>query len=125
MSAKYKKVTYREYRKENRVHYIAQLVLTDRATSKIISVKSFEYNDQDQVHYINYGNDQLFPGYWKFQNRDHYSDRPELAEFKRKELANLRKASKSVNSPSTMRRGAINYFASNSAKHIQTLDLRP
>jgi len=125
MSAKYKKVTYREYWKENRVHYIAELVLTDRATSKIISVNSFEYDEEDKAHYINYGNDQLFPGYWKFQNRDHYSDRPELAEFKRKELANLRKASKGVKSPSTMRRGAINYFASNSAKHIQTLDLRP
>jgi len=24
-----------------------------------------------------------------------------------------------------MRKGAINYFAQNSAKHVQTLDLRP
>jgi len=125
MTAKYKKVTYREYRKENRVHYIAELVLTDRATSKIISVNSFEYEDQDEAHYINYSNDQLFPGYWKFQSRNHHSDRPELAEFKRKELAQLRKASKSVKSPSTMRRGAISYIASESAKHVQTLDLRP
>lgn len=124
-TAKYKKVTYREYWKENRVHYTAELVLTDRGTSKILSVNSFEYNDQDRAHYINYANDELFPGYWKFQNREHYSDRPEIAEFKRKELANLRKASTSVKSPSTMRKGAINYFAQSSAIHIQNLDLRP
>ena len=125
MTAKYKKVTYREYWKENRVHYIAELVLTDRATSKILSVNSFEFDDEDKAHYINYSNDQLFPGYWKYQSRDHYSDRPEIAEFKRKELARLRKASKSVKSPATMRKGAINYFAQNSAKHVQSLDLRP
>jgi len=125
MTAKYKKVTYREYWKENRVHYIAELVLTDRATSKILSVNSFEFDEEDKAHYINYSNDQLFPGYWKYQSRDHRSDNPEIAEFKRKELARLRKASKSVKSPATMRKGAINYFAQNSAKHVQTLDLRP
>ncbi|HCP41041.1 MAG TPA: hypothetical protein DIT65_04535 [Cryomorphaceae bacterium] len=125
MNTKYRKVTYREYWKENRVHYIAELILTDRATSKILSVNSFEFDDEDKAHYINYNNDQLFPGYWKYQSRDHHSDRPELAEYKRKELARLRKASKSIKSPAKMRKSAINYFAQTSAKHIQTLDLRP
>ena len=125
MKAKYRKVTYREFTKKSSAHYMAELALTDRATSKILSVESFEFDDADQAHYINYGNDQLFPGYWKYQSREHYSDRPELAEYKRRELARLRKASRSVKSPATMRKGAINHFAKASAAHVKTLDLRP
>lgn len=122
---KYKKVSYREFHQENSVHYTAELVLTERATSRIMSTKSFDFSDQDRVHYIQYPNDQLFPGNWKYQYKSHASDRPQLSEGRRRELARLRNASKSIKSPSTMRRGAIDYFAKQSALHFATLDLRP
>jgi len=124
-TAKYRKVFYREFFKENSVHYIAELVLTNRATSQIISVKTLEYDDRDQAHYLEYRNDQLFPGYWKYQSKAHSSDRPEISESKRRQLDNLRKASRSLQNPATMRRGAINSFARNGAIHIKSLDLRP
>lgn len=124
-TAKYRKVYYREFHRENSVHYIAELTLTDRATSQIISVKTLEYNDQDQVHYLEYRNNQLFPGYWKYQNKTHNSDRVEVSEFKRRQLDKLRRASRSLKKPSTMRRGAIDNFAKNGALHIKSLDLIP
>ena len=37
-TAKYRKVFYREFFKENSVHYIAELVLTNRATSHVEEV---------------------------------------------------------------------------------------
>jgi hypothetical protein len=124
-TAKYKKVFYREFTKENSVHYIAELILTNRATSQIISVKTLEYDNKDNAHYIEYRNDQLFPGYWKYQSKVHVSDRPEISEYKRKQLNNLRKASRSLQNPATMRKGAINNFARTGSLHIKSLDLKP
>ena len=124
-TAKYKKVRYKEYHKENRVHYTAELTLTDRATSKILAVKSFDFSQEDRTQYISYGNDQLFPGYWKYQYKAHYSDRPELNESKRRNLDQMRRASRNVKSPSTMRKDGVQYFARQSASYVNTLDLRP
>ena len=124
-TAKYRKVYYREFYRENSVHYIAELTLTNRATSQIISVKTLEYNEQDQAHYLEYRNNQLFPGYWKYQNKAHNSDRVEVSEYKRRQLDKLRRASRSLKKPSTMRRGAIDNFARNGALHIKSLDLKP
>jgi len=123
--AKYTKVRYREFTKENKVHYTAQLTLTDRATSKIIAVEIFEYSNSDRTHYIDYSGNNLFPGYWKYQNKAHHSDRPEINESKRRQLARLKQASKSVKSPITMRKDAVASFASRSASAVQLLKLEP
>ena len=123
--AKYTKVRYQEFTKENKVHYTAQLTLTDRATSKIIAVESYEYANSDRAHYIEYSGDNLFPGYWKYQNKAHHSDRPEINESKRRQLANLKKASRSVKSPVTMRKDAVVSFASRSASAVKRLKLEP
>lgn len=123
--AKYTKVRYQEFTKENKVHYTAQLTLTDRATSKIIAVESYEYANSDRAHYIEYSGNNLFPGYWKYQNKAHHSDRPEINESKRRQLANLKKASRSVKSPVTMRKDAVASFASRSASAVKLLKLEP
>ena len=124
-TAKYRKVYYTEYWKENSAHYTAELTLTDRATSKILEVKSFEFSKKSTVNYIDYSNDQLFPGYWKYQNRTHSSDRPQLSESKRRSLAQLRKASHSPKSTAAMRKDAVAEFAQDAAHSIHALELTP
>lgn len=124
-TAKYRKVTYNEYWGESRAHYTAELTLTDRATSKILEVRSFEFTDRNSVHYIDFKNDQLFPGYWKYQNRAHSSDRPQLSEGKRRELARLRGANRNLKSTAAMRKEAVQSFAGKTANSIHALELMP
>ncbi len=124
-TAKYRKVYYTEYWKENSAHYTAELTLTDRATSKILEVESFDFSRSSSVNYIDYGNDQLFPGNWKYQNRAHSSDRPQLSESRRRTLAQMRKASHSPKSTAAMRKEAVAEFAVDAAKSIHALELTP
>jgi len=77
------------------------------------------------VNYIDYGNDQLFPGNWKYQNRAHASDRPQLSESRRRTLAQMRKASHSPKSTAAMRKEAVAEFAVDAAKSIHALELTP
>jgi len=123
--AKYRKVYYTEYSKENSAHYTAELTLTDRATSEILEVKSFDFSRTSSVNYIDYTNDQLFPGYWKYQNKQHRSDRPELSENKRRNLSRLRQANRSPKSTGAMRKEAIAEIASKAAHRIHELELTP
>jgi len=124
-TAKYRKVTYNEYWGESQAHFTAEFTLTDRATSKILEVRSFEFTDRNSVHYIDFKNDQLFPGYWKYQNRAHSSDRPQLSEGKRRELARLRGANKNLKSTAAMRKEAVQSFADKTANSIHALELTP
>ena len=123
--AKYRKVYYTEYSKENSAHYTAELTLTDRATSEILEVKSFDFSRTSYVNYIDFSNDQLFPGYWKYQNKQHQSDRPELSENKRRNLSRLRQANRSPKSTGAMRKEAIAEIASKAAHRIHELELTP
>jgi hypothetical protein len=119
--AEYKKVQYKEFEKENHANYELQLTLTERATSKILWTKRFNYTDRDEIHYIEFnGSGDLFSGSWKYQNKEHPSDHRNNDSGR---LNALRKNSKRIKGTSTMRREAVDKMGQEASEFISSKEL--
>lgn len=114
--AMYKKVTYREFTKQNEASYDMQLAMVERATSKILWSESFHYEDKDEIHYVEFsGTGDLFSGDWRYQNKEHPSDRRRNDSGSMNRLV---KANKRIQSTSSMRKDAISKLAQKAAAHV-------
>jgi len=114
--AMYKKVTYREFTKQNEASYDMQLAMVERATSKILWSESFHHEDKDEIHYVEFsGTGDLFSGDWRYQNKEHSSDRRRNDSGSMNRLV---KANKRIQSTSSMRKDAISYLAQKAAAHV-------
>ena len=114
--AMYKKVTYREFTKQNEASYDMQLAMVERATSKILWSESFHHEDQDEIHYVEFsGTGDLFSGDWRYQNKEHPSDRRRNDSGSMNRLV---KANKRIQSTSSMRKDAISNLAQKAAAHV-------
>lgn len=114
--AMYKKVTYREFTKQNEASYDMQLAMVERATSKILWSESFHYEDKDEIHYVEFsGTGDLFSGDWRYQNKKHPGDRRRNDSGSMNRLV---KANKRIQSTSSMRKDAISNLAQKAAAHV-------
>jgi len=114
--AMYKKVTYRESTKQNEASYDMQLAMVERATSRILWSESFHHEDKDDIHYVEFsGTGDLFSGAWRYQNKEHPSDRRRNDSGSMNRLV---KANKRIQSPSSMRKDAISVLAQKAAAHF-------
>ncbi|MGD2003421.1 MAG: hypothetical protein PVK00_01385 [Flavobacteriales bacterium] len=114
--AMYKKVTYREFTKKNEASYDMQLAMVERATSKILWSESFHHEDKDEIHYVEFsGTGDLFSGDWRYQNKEHPSDRRRNDSGSMNRLV---KANKRIQSTSSMRKDAISNLAQKAAAHV-------
>ena len=114
--AMYKKVTYREFTKQNEASYDMQLAMVERATSKILWSESFHHKDKDEIHYVEFsGTGDLFSGDWRYQNKEHPSDRRRNDSGSMNRLV---KANKGIQSTSSMRKDAISSLAQKAAAHV-------
>ena len=114
--AMYKKVTYREFTKQNEASYDMQLAMVERATSKILWSESFHHEDKDEIHYVEFsGTGDLFSGDWRYQNKEHPSDRRRNDSGSMNRLV---KANKRIQSTSSMRKDAISNLAQKAAAHV-------
>ena len=114
--AVYKKVTYKEFTKQNEASYDMQLAMIERSTSRILWSESFHHEDKDEIHYVEFsGTGDLFSGNWRYQNKEHPSDRRSNDSRSMKRLV---KANKRIKSTSSMRKDAISALAKKSAAHV-------
>ncbi len=114
--AMYKKVTYREFTKQNEASYDMQLAMVERATSRILWSESFHHEDKDKIHYVEFsGTGDLFSGDWRYQNKEHPSDRRRNDSGSMNRLV---KANKRIQSTSSMRKDAISSLAQKAAAHV-------
>ena len=114
--AMYKKVTYREFTKQNEASYDMQLAMVERATSRILWSESFHHEDNDEIHYVEFsGTGDLFSGDWRYQNKEHPSDRRRNDSGSMNRLV---KANKRIQSTSSMRKDAISSLAQKAAAHV-------
>ena len=114
--AVYKKVTYKEFTKQNEASYDMQLAMIERSTSRILWSESFHHEDKDEIHYVEFsGTGDLFSGNWRYQNKEHPSDRRSNDSRSMKRLV---KANKRIQSTSSMRKDAISALAKKSAAHV-------
>ena len=114
--AMYKKVTYREFTKQNEASYDMQLAMVERATSRILWSESFHHEDKDEIHYVEFsGTGDLFSGDWRYQNKEHPSDRRRNDSGSMNRLV---KANKRIQSTSSMRKDAISNLAQKAATHV-------
>ena len=114
--AMYKKVTYREFTKQNEASYDMQLAMVERATSRILWSESFHHEDKDEIHYVEFsGTGDLFSGDWRYQNKEHPSDRRRNDSGSMNRLV---KANKRIQSTSSMRKDAISNLAQKAAAHV-------
>mgnify|MGYP003333270904 FL=1 len=114
--AMYKKVTYQEFTKQNEASYDMQLAMVERATSRILWSESFHHEDKDEIHYVEFsGTGDLFSGDWRYQNKEHPSDR---RRNDRGSMNRLVKANKRIQSTSSMRKDAISVLAQKAAAHV-------
>ena len=114
--AMYKKVTYREFTKQNEASYDMQLAMVERATSGILWSESFHHEDKDEIHYVEFsGTGDLFSGDWRYQNKEHPSDRRRNDSGSMNRLV---KANKRIQSTSSMRKDAISNLAQKAAAHV-------
>ncbi len=114
--AMYKKVTYREFTKQNEASYDMQLAMVERATSRILWSESFHHEDKDEIHYVEFsGTGDLFSGDWRYQNTEHPSDRRRNDSGSMNRLV---KANKRIQSTSSMRKDAISNLAQKAAAHV-------
>ncbi|MEL0334600.1 MAG: hypothetical protein VW980_02290 [Flavobacteriales bacterium] len=114
--AMYKKVTYREFTKQNEASYDMQLAMVERATSRILWSESFHHEDKDEIHYVEFsGTGDLFSGDWRYQNKEHPSDRRRNDSGSMNRLV---KANKRIQSTSSMRKDAISSLAQKAAAHV-------
>lgn len=114
--AMYKKVTYREFTKQNEASYDMQLAMVERATSKILWSESFHHEDKDEIHYVEFsGTGDLYSGDWRYQNKEHSSDRRRNDSGSMNRLV---KANKRIQSTSSMRKDAISNLAQKAAAHV-------
>lgn len=114
--AMYKKVTYREFTKQNEASYDMQLSMVERATSRILWSESFHHEDKDEIHYVEFsGTGDLFSGDWRYQNKEHPSDRRRNDSGSMNRLV---KANKRIQSTSSMRKDAISSLAQKAAAHV-------
>jgi len=114
--AMYKKVTYREFTKKNEASYDMQLAMVERATSRILWSESFHHEDKDEIHYVEFsGTGDLFSGDWRYQNKEHPSDRRRNDSGSMNRLV---KANKRIQSTSSMRKDAISNLAQKAAAHV-------
>jgi len=114
--AMYKKVTYRESTKQNEASYDMQLAMVERATSRILWSESFHHEDKDDIHYVEFsGTGDLFSGDWRYQNKEHPSDRRRNDSGSMNRLV---KANKRIQSTSSMRKDAISVLAQKAAAHV-------
>lgn len=114
--AMYKKVTYKEFTKQNEASYDMQLAMVERATSRILWSESFHHEDKDEIHYVEFsGTGDLFSGDWRYQNKEHPSDRRRNDSGSMNRLV---KANKRIQSTSSMRKDAISNLAQKAAAHV-------
>jgi len=114
--AMYKKVTYMEFTKQNEASYDMQLAMVERATSRILWSESFHHEDKDEIHYVEFsGTGDLFSGDWRYQNKEHPSDRRRNDSGSMNRLV---KANKRIQSTSSMRKDAISNLAQKAAAHV-------
>lgn len=114
--AMYKKVTYREFTKQNEASYDMQLAMVERATSRILWSESFHHEDKDEIHYVEFsGTGDLFSGDWRYQNKEHPSDRRRNDSGSMNRLV---KANKRIQSTSSMRKDAISNLAQKAAAYV-------
>ena len=114
--AMYKKVTYREFTKQNEASYDMQLAMVERTTSRILWSESFHHEDKDEIHYVEFsGTGDLFSGDWRYQNKEHPSDRRRNDSGSMNRLV---KANKRIQSTSSMRKDAISNLAQKAAAHV-------
>jgi len=114
--AVYKKVTYKEFTKQNEASYDMQLAMIERSTSRILWSESFHHEDKDEIHYVEFsGTGDLFSGNWRYQNKEHPSDRRSNDS---RSMNRLVKANKRIQSTSSMRKDAISALAKKAAAHI-------
>lgn len=114
--AMFKKVTYREFTKQNEASYDMQLAMVERATSRILWSESFHHEDKDEIHYVEFsGTGDLFSGDWRYQNKEHPSDRRRNDSGSMNRLV---KANKRIQSTSSMRKDAISNLAQKAAAHV-------
>jgi len=111
--AMYRKVIYREFTKQNEVSYDMQITLVERTTSRILWSENYHHEDKDDIHYVEFtGTGDLFSGNWRYQNKEHPSDRRRNDSGSMNRLV---KANKSIQSTSSMRKDAIGALAQKAA----------
>lgn len=116
----FRKVRYMEYRQQNRVQYAATMTLIDRATSRILATEPISFSREDEMHYIEFnGTGALYPGNWRFIDRNDPADRRDLREQDRRELDRLRKANRSIRSSADMRKEGLSVMSSRWADYVK------
>lgn len=114
--AAYKKVTYTEFDKQNEASYDMQLALVERATSKILWSESFHHEEKDDIHYIEFsGTGNLYSGDWKYQSKEHASDRRRNDSGT---MNRLKSSSKRIKSTSAMRKDAVSALSQKAADYV-------
>ena len=119
--AAYKKITYTEFDKQNEASYDMQLALVERATSKILWSEIFHHEDKDEIHYIEFsGTGNLYSGDWKYQSKEHPSDRRRNDSGT---MNRLKKSNKRIKSTSAMRKDAVSALAQKAADYVNKQNL--
>jgi hypothetical protein len=98
-----------------------QLALVERATSKILWSESFHHEDKDEIHYIEFsGTGNLYSGDWKYQSKEHPSDRRRNDSGT---MNRLKKSTKRIKSTSAMRKDAVSALAQKAADYVNKQNL--
>ena len=96
----YDKVRYREYYAKNTVNVGFQFQLTSAETGAILLTDIINISKNDEVYYAtsNYNYRDLVPGNWKWENKNHESDRYYTSYLKTNQLKNLFRNKKDLKS---------------------------
>lgn len=88
---RFKKVTYREYERENHAECTLIFKLIASETGEILASDKISAAAEDKVHYAKFDgdSDKLVPGYWKYKNRSSERDEIQDSFFRRSSLQSL------------------------------------
>ena len=89
--SEYDKITYNEFYGNNEVNISFQYQLISTESGEILLTDIIKLNRKDEVYFAsaNYNYRNIFPGYWKWPNRKHSSDKINTSLLQRNTLKQL------------------------------------
>ncbi len=110
---KYHKVTYYEYKQQNRVFGAFSYKLSSTETAEVMVSDAMDYTASDDIHYATFdGNsNKLVPGYWEDIKKDSPKDKINDSDADRDALRRLLKADRTIKSIDMLQNEVVNDIA--------------
>jgi tetratricopeptide (TPR) repeat protein len=116
----YHKVTYNEYRRENKAAGSFQYQLSSTETGEVLLSGVINLNPSDQIHYAVFDgkNENLVPGHWEFKDRDSAKDKVQDESVHVRNLQRLFSAKQLIKTADELRTELTNGMANAVSKAV-------